>query len=58
MPTIESDSQKIRRLESEVTMLNAILENIELAMDGHKVSDFALSFPLVRRAADMFEEKG
>jgi len=41
-----------RELELEILMNNAILESIYKITNGESVSDFELSFPIVRRVAD------
>lgn len=46
----------IRDLENEELQLNTILEWIYLVLDGNRVSDFALSFPLVRMVYDKTQE--
>lgn len=42
-----------RELESALVMSNAILEWIQQVLDGEEVSDFGLSFPIVREVADL-----
>ena len=37
-------------LTAEIVKLNMILENVEMALDGDEPSDFAMSFPIVRKA--------
>jgi hypothetical protein len=39
-------------LKNELVMARFILENIDLALTGQEPSDFALSFPLVRKVWD------
>lgn len=44
---------KVRSLENENILLNALLESIEEILDGKEVSDFILSFPVVKRVHDL-----
>ena len=41
------------KLESALVFSDMILEQIQRVVDGEEVSDFALSFPLIRDVADM-----
>lgn len=36
--------------------LNSVLEWVNMAMDGQPVSDFAMSFPIVARAQDLYAQ--
>lgn len=45
------------KIENELLLANALLEWIEMILDGEKLGDFALSFPIVRRVYDLTREK-
>lgn len=47
------DKEKIRQLESALVQSNAILDWIQGVLDEDDVSDFALSFPIVREVLDL-----
>ena len=49
--------KKFRNVESQLIALGSILDWIEIILDGDEVSDFALSFPIVRRVWDMMNSK-
>jgi hypothetical protein len=42
------------RASAREVELNSVLEWVNMAMDGEPVSDFALSFPIVARAQELF----
>ena len=42
-------------IEGQLLLVNVLLEAIELVLDGKEPSDFELSFPIVRRVADLYE---
>jgi len=44
-------------LERHISFQDYLFENIGKALDGKEVSDFALSFPIVRRVADLVYAK-
>ena len=48
-----NDKEKIRQLESALVQSNAILDWIQGVLDEDDVSDFALSFPIVREVLDL-----
>lgn len=48
-------AETIRGLENEAVQANAMLEAIEEILDGKEVSDFMLSFGVIRRVADLVE---
>jgi hypothetical protein len=43
----------VRKLEAELAHQDFILDSIQRIIDGERVSDFALSYPLIRSAADL-----
>lgn len=47
-----NDSKKYRQLENDYVLVSSLLDAIERLVDGKKVSDFELSFPIVRSIAD------
>ena len=48
--------QQINQLTNELVMQGMILEAIKFIFDGKKVSDFELSFPIVRKASDLYQK--
>ena len=42
-----------RELKNDVALQGAILESIQDALDGKEVSDFMMSFGIVRRVCDL-----
>ncbi|MFH1952548.1 MAG: hypothetical protein ABIL06_13125 [Pseudomonadota bacterium] len=40
-------------LENEIVMQGSVLESVEAILNGEEVSDFELSFPVVRRVMDI-----
>ena len=44
---------KNRALENAYILTESMLEWIECALDGKAVSDFAMTFPIVRKAYDL-----
>lgn len=56
--TENKDLKAEKRLwENELVLANSILESIEEILEGKEVSDFALSFPIVRTVMDLYESK-
>lgn len=51
-----SKEPKVRELESAYIEQGAILEWIQMILDGKEVSDFALSYPIVRQVWDLKQE--
>ena len=47
--------KKCRALESQLILSCSIIEWIEAIIDGEKVDDFALSFPIVREVYNLKE---
>ena len=48
-------ANNIRRLENNLIEANMIINAVGMALDGEEVSDFELSYPVVRKAQD-FEQ--
>ena len=42
--------------DKEIVELDMILNAVEAALDGEEVSDFAESYPVVRKAIDVYEK--
>ena len=49
----EGTECKYREAESDNAMMEMILDAIQNVLDGKEVSDFELSFPIVREVADL-----
>ena len=47
------DNGQVRRMENDLVTALALLEWIQTVLDGKEVSDFALSFPIVREVSDL-----
>ena len=56
MGTPPSKDPKMRELENAYIMQGMILEAIQGILDDKEVSDFAMSFPMVRRVWDLKQE--
>lgn len=54
--TPPSKDPKMRELENAYIVQGAILEWIQMILDGIEVSDFALSYPIVRQVWDLKQE--
>ena len=54
--TPPSKDPKMRELENAYIEQGAILEWIQRILDGIEVSDFALSYPIVRQVWDLKQE--
>ncbi len=54
----ECDTCNIRKgLEAKYVRAMAILDSVAQVLDGEEVSDFMLSFPIVRNASDLQAER-
>ena len=51
----ETRKKYVDELENEVVWMRSIIDSITAILDGQEVSEFELSFPLVRRIADIKE---
>ena len=54
---ISSMRERIRSLESYTVFVNMLLESIGNVIEGEQVSDFELSFPIVRQVQDLYDLK-
>lgn len=54
--TPPSKESKVRELENAYIEQGAILEWIQMILDGKEVSEFALSYPIVRQVWDLKQE--
>ena len=50
---IKNLKARLRHLESDYVYLDALMAAIDWALDGKELSDFMLSFPIVRRVYDL-----
>ena len=50
---IKNLKAKLRNIESDYVYLDALMAAIDWALDGKELSDFMLSFPIVRRVYDL-----
>ena len=55
---IKSLKMQLKQLLNDYVSQGAILEAIEMILDGNEPSDFMLSFPIVRKAFDACAKKG
>lgn len=51
---MENAETQLRAAENKVAELQAQIEAFDAALRGERVSDFMASFPLVRRAMDLY----
>ena len=50
--------KEIKRVyNNDIVLMGSLLDHIEALLDGKEVSDFALSFPIVRRVSELIEPK-
>lgn len=49
----QPDTIRVRGLENQLYLMGSQLEWIEAILDGKEVSDFAMSFPIVRRVWEL-----
>ena len=50
---IESLRDKLRTVENDLAVCDAVLEAIVLVTDGEEMDDFMLSFPIVQKVYDL-----
>lgn len=53
----EKLKEKVRRLQSEIVLSDGIIDSINQILEGNEVSDFALSFGIVRDVYDLYHSK-
>lgn len=46
-------NEKLKKLENAVLLMGSQLEWIEMILEGKDISDFAMSFDIVRRVMEM-----
>jgi DNA repair exonuclease SbcCD ATPase subunit len=54
--SLDEKEERIRHIETVFCEQNAVLESLADILDGREVSDFMLSFPVVRHMADQWAE--
>jgi len=52
----ECKAEAYRECQNDLLIANSILEAINEALNGNEPSDFMLSFPIVRKAWDLYCE--
>ena len=53
---IKDLKKQLRDKDNQLLLLETLLESIEKIIDGKQVSDFELSFPIVRKVDDLVYE--